>query len=307
MTASTWTRNYQNLIAKSSVFLCKVLEKIAINQKMPTSEEISLHYEPLLKFEYKVKILFKYILEAWWGTFKIRAKSRMSKRKGNWSVAYSKFDNFKKSLWRYTEIPNNKHSFFADPFVITYNNSTIMFVEEFDTLAKKGMISAIDITGETPKAIGPVLEESFHLSFPFVFNYEQKVYMIPESSRAHQIRLYESTLFPIKWKLVKVIMDNINAADSMVLKHNNRWFLFTNICSAGLGDFNSELHIYYADSIFSDHWSPIGSGNPVIFDSLRARNAGLIFNDDKIYRINQIHGKNHYGKSIGINRVHDLN
>ena len=82
--------------------------------------------------------------------------------------------------------------------------------------------------------------------------------------------------------------------------------MFTNICSAGLKDLKSELHIFYSENLNSENWKPIKSGNPVIFDSMSARNGGFVFKDDNLYRINQIHEKNHYGKSFGINKIQNL-
>ena len=101
--------------------------------------------------------------------------------------------------------------------------------------------------------------------------------MVPESSKNCDIRLYKCLEFPYKWQLEKVLMNNVSAADTMLIKQQDTWFMLTNICSAGLGDHNSELHIYYSESLKSNQWKPIASGNPVIFDSLKARNGGLFF------------------------------
>ena len=101
-------------------------------------------------------------------------------------------------------------------------------------------------------------------------------------------------------------MKNVNAADTLIIRKDNIWFMLTNICSAGLGDHNSELHIYYSESLKSNQWKPIASGNPVIFDSLKARNGGMFYFDDTLYRVNQTQGNFLYGKSFGINKVKTL-
>jgi hypothetical protein len=77
----------------------------------------------------------------------------------------------------------------------------------------------------------------------------------------------------------------------------------TNICSAGFGDHQSELHIFYSDNLHSRSWEPIISDNPVIFDSLRARNGGIFSHNGNIYRVNQVHGHAHYGKSFCVNKI----
>ena len=131
--------------------------------------------------------------------------------------------------------------------------------------------------------------------------------MVPETHHKKEIRLYKCENFPMKWGLHKVIMKNVNAADTMIFRKENIWFMLTNICSAGYGEHQSELHIFYNKDLFSDNWKPIKSGNPVIFDSMRARNGGFFLNQNNLYRINQSHDKDHYGKSFGINKIECLN
>ena len=47
--------------------------------------------------------------------------------------------------------------------------------------------------------------------------------------------------------------------------------------------------------------------NPLIFDSLRARNAGIIFENDNMYRSYQIQGWDRYGEGVGVARIIELN
>ena len=119
--------------------------------------------------------------------------------------------------------------------------------------------------------------------------------MVPESSENKDIRIYECTEFPNSWKLKKIIMKNISAVDSVIFKQNNFWYLLTNICSAEINDHSSELHIFYSEKFNSKNWLPIKSSNPVIFDSLRARNGGFFEMNNKKYRVNQVQDFSHYG------------
>ena len=119
----------------------------------------------------------------------------------------------------------------------------IIFLLKTCLLKKTGRISAIKISNKY-EFLGIVLEEDFHLSFPFIFKENSEIYMVPESSKNCDIRLYKCLEFPYKWQLEKVLMNNVSAADTMLIKQQDTWFMLTNICSAGLGDHNSELHIY---------------------------------------------------------------
>jgi hypothetical protein len=97
-------------------------------------------------------------------------------------------------------------------------------------------------------------------------------------------------------------MKNVSAADTVVFEFGRRWFMLTNICSADIGDHNSELHMFSSDSPLSDDWKA-NRNNPIIFDSTKARNGGLFKLDGVLYRVNQIHKMNHYGRAFGINRI----
>ena len=79
----------------------------------------------------------------------------------------------------------------------------------------------------------------------------------------------------------------------------------TNIDSAGLGEHCSELHLYHADNLFTDSWTPLKQ-NPVIFDAVRARNGGLIVEGERIYRVFQVHSKGFYGKSFGVAEIKQM-
>lgn len=107
----------------------------------------------------------------------------------------------------------------------------------------------------------------------------------------------------IEWEYEKTLMDNVDAADTMLFKIEGTWFMLTNICSAKIGEHASELHIFYSNNFKSDKWIPISEGNPVIFDSQRGQNGGFFVHNSKIYRVNQSHDQSHYGKSFRVNEI----
>jgi hypothetical protein len=90
-----------------------------------------------------------------------------------------------------------------------------------------------------------------------------------------------------------------------LLKHDGKWWMLTNIDSSESGDHCSELHVFYADEFDSTNWTPHPM-NPVIFDSKRARNGGLLVDADGIYRVFQVQGFDVYGESMGIARIMEL-
>ena len=303
MTIDYWLANNAQLLEKSNVFLMRILHDLAINRVLPKHEGIRLNGNKLYKLP-STTILFKYLSTVIFSKILGKIASRLlSPKIKRWSVAYAKHNKHSKSLSNYIEIKNPKGRYLADPFVFSHKDSNYIFVEDLFIKDNRGRISAIKINGDKYEFLGVVLEEDFHLSFPFIFKDNNEIYMVPESSKNSDIRLYKCLQFPYKWQLEKVLMNNVSAADTMLIKQQDTWFMLTNICSAGLGDHNSELHIYYSESLKSNQWKPIASGNPVIFDSLKARNGGLFFQNETIYRVNQVHEKSQYGKCFNINKV----
>ena len=306
MTAKRWLINNAQLLEKSNTFMMKLLQELALNGKLPAPEGVRLHSNKLYRLDSKI-LLVKYLwnihLPAKFRWLVSRLTSPLHTR---WSVAYNYHDRFSKSLWRYMEIKNPKGRYLADPFVVENNGENFIFVEDLFFNDFKGRISVIKVTGQKYDFLGVVLEEDFHLSFPFVFKDGKDIYMIPESCANDDIRLYKSKEFPLKWEFEQQLMTNVDAADTMLFKHDNLWFMLTNICSAKIDDHQSELHIFYSEDFRSGKWQPIKSGNPVVFNSLKGRNGGFFRHNGALYRINQIHGKGHYGKSFNINRIEVL-
>ena len=220
-----------------------------------------------------------------------------------WGVAYQ----FSKKwndviLWRSQRISNPKNRFLADPFVIKQNGSHFCFVEDFDYNSNKGSISAYKITPSGYEAIGVVLEEDFHLSFPFIFEYENEIFMCPETHEKKEIRLYKCIDFPRKWEFHTTLMKNVSAADTIIFKNKDRWWLLTNIDQSCVADHSCQLHIFSSNNPMSDEWIA-HENNPVIFDPLIARNGGLILSDNEIYRVFQRQGFDMYGEGSGIARI----
>ena len=307
MTQAVWTLNHAALLQKANWFFKNLLDRLAKTGSLPPAERPRLHGQTLLRMNGAGTLLL-YLYR----TLPPRILSKLTgilstHRVGRWSIAYAEHDGFSKSLWRYKEVENPRGRFLADPFILERSGRQVIFVEDLFYSDGKGRISAVELKDDGEEFLGVVLEEDFHLSFPFVFELDGEVYMIPETGAARQIRLYKCVEFPRKWQLAKVLMSNVSAADTMIVRRNEMWFMLTNICSAGLEDHQSELHIFHSDRFDSSEWKPIESGNPVIFDSRSARNGGFFYHDDELYRINQIHGKSHYGKAFGVNRVLTLN
>jgi hypothetical protein len=245
--------NQASLYEKSNYYMKAMIEKIATGRQIPMA---------LPQFPYTQR-LFRSPSALQSAIYLIRLLDhlgRLSLRRARgvdyrWSVSLVRSDWRNAVLWRGVEIRNAPYQFLADPFVVSRNEKDFCFVEEYDYRTGRGNISVYELTGSAANRVGTVLDEPFHLSFPFLFEYQNDLYMCPETAEAKQIRLYKCREFPLRWSLEKVVMSDLAAVDSMFLPMNGKWWLFTNIDRSGDDDY-FELAIFSADSPLSDQWIP---------------------------------------------------
>lgn len=222
-----------------------------------------------------------------------------------WNVAFQECSDWKKTiLCQASVIPNPPARFLADPFVIRVGERVCCFVEDYEYKMNRACISAYELSHAKYVRLGKVIVEPFHMSFPYLFNYNNKLFMCPETSENRDIRIYECIDFPKKWRFVMSIMRDVRAVDSMIFLHGGTWWLMTNIDSTNMDSF-SELHIFSAESPLTNKWVPHAK-NPVIFDAKVARNGGMIRDKDSLYRVYQSRGFDLYGKYCGIRRIATL-
>lgn len=238
--------------------------------------------------------------------FNIIIKKIIKNHHQRWSVAFTRTNWTTANLSKATIIKNPKGRFFADPFVKTVDDQTVVFVEDYHYSTKQGTISAIKIQNDGTYEIVPdIIKEQFHLSFPYIFEYQNQLYMVPESSLSNSIRLYKCTQFPDKWEYQHDIMQNVNAVDSMIFKHNDQWWLMSNINLSNKSN-NLELFAFMSDSPLSRQWQP-HRRNPICFSNEFGRNGGLLRdNKNNNFRVRQKNGFIHYGMAFTIAKINIL-
>jgi|SRR5579859_93042 len=172
------------------------------------------------------------------------------------------------TAWHVTDVPAQ---FVADPFMLQSGSMWYMFFQVMNSATRKGEIGlATSRNGLTWKYDSIVLHESFHLSFPCVFRWNDDFYMVPETSQAGSIRLYRAAGFPHQWEFVKDLVPGTHA-DSSVFYFQRKWWMF----ACPTPQQHDVLSLYYADSP-AGKWvqhplSPIVTGNKRI-----ARPAGRV-------------------------------
>ena len=229
--------------------------------------------------------------------------SHILRKRSEWNIAYTRI-NWKNGINKnkVNKISNPKNHWFADPHVIKEKKFHYIFFEDYSLKKGKGSISCIRVDKNNRiKHFREIIEENFHLSFPFIFKYNKNYFMIPESEKDNSIRLYKCVTFPNKWKFVKKIIENINCVDSVLFKWKKKWILLTS--QAGNKFLHNKLFAFTAKNPISNNWTKLNS-SPIVYSNISGRNAGLIIESrKKIYRISQAYLPGNYGAFISINKI----
>ena len=221
----------------------------------------------------------------------------------HWLLLFHCAEDVSTSLRRFQKMTPPKDRFWADPHLVFKDGKHYVFIEECLHETRKGHISAFEIrqdgTYTTPVK---VLERDYHLSYPFIFEDDGKMYMIPETYDNETIELYECVEFPSTWKYNMTLMENIRAVDVTVLYYENTWWLFAGVEENKGACPDDELFLFYSDRLCSSDWIPHPM-NPIVSDVKSARPAGKIFiKDGKLLRPSQ-NGSKLYGHGLNINEI----
>lgn len=204
--------------------------------------------------------------------------------------------------WRAVTSPANR--FYADPFPITWRGRSFVFVEELDHHVGKGFISAIEFGDDGPiGAAIPVLEEPWHLSYPFLIVHRDELWMIPESSAEHEVTIYRCAEFPHRWERHATLLSGVEFADATIAQHDGLHYMF-GATRDGAGGYSDTLSIYYADDLFGP-WRPHAQ-RPALVDRASARPAGhFVHRNGRLWRPVQdcTHG---YGSALGLAEITEL-
>lgn len=104
----------------------------------------------------------------------------------------------------YTQLPGREGFWYADPLLYRRSGKRYLFAEAMDLTAGKGRIEVCELHDDgTADEWQVALEETFHLSFPTVFDWNGDTWMIPETGNDHSLRLYRCREFPTQWELVQ--------------------------------------------------------------------------------------------------------
>jgi hypothetical protein len=299
-------RNRNSILWSASLFLPRQVEKLYRlgEKKYFTDVKLVLAKDtPILRTNtipsnlmvlwIMMKLTFRNLLEVYRRLF----------FREQWGLLSSSGSDLEKNIYTYKKISAPRGCFWADPHIIYRNPIYYIFVEEYFYRVKRGHISVIEIDSNGDyKAAVPVLSTAWHLSFPHVFEWQGRYYMIPESSEHRTIDLFECVRFPDRWQHKITLMKDVCAVDTIVFYTKRNWWLFTAIAEQEAASPQVELFLFYSSELFTDQWLAHPE-NPIVSDIKRARNAGSLFlQDGKIFRPSQDCSKT-YGYGFDLNEI----
>ncbi|KAL5716779.1 hypothetical protein ACHQM5_009902 [Ranunculus cassubicifolius] len=134
-------------------------------------------------------------------------------------------------------------NFVARPFLHVQGDALYLFYETKNSITLQGDIGVAKSInkGATWEHLGIALDEKWHLSFPYVFTYNDQMYLMPESTQKGELHLYKALEFPLKWTFEKVIMDK-PLRGSFIINYDNLYWLF------GYDQNHRHLEIWYSSS-----------------------------------------------------------
>lgn len=174
---------------------------------------------------------------------------------------------------------------YADPFVITREGETYVFAEVLPYASRKGVIGWARLSDAGLSPFSVALERPYHVSYPFLLEYEGDLYMVPETGHSRAVELYRCVRFPDEWTLERTLMEGVQLKDVTLFEHDGRWWMFAAAPSHG-GSSIDELFGWWAPSPFGP-WTAHRL-NPVKSDVRSARPAGRpIVRDGRLFRPGQ--------------------
>jgi hypothetical protein len=218
-----------------------------------------------------------------------------------WTLAYrfkTSPDDPNNSFYRFKHLDPPKDKFWADPFAVKHEGKYFVFFEEYLYKDDKAHISVLQLDKSGPSDPIPVLKRDYHLSYPFVFHWNGRHYMIPETAGNRTVEVYACESFPEQWKLETTLFEGVAARDATLFEVEGTWWMFVAIADT---DSSDELYLYYSSSPLGP-WQP-HQRNPVKSDVRNSRPAGRPFYwNGELFRAAQDSSRR-YGYAMTINRI----
>lgn len=189
--------------------------------------------------------------------------------------------------------------YYADGFIVKEQSRQLLVFEDYSYRRRKATLSGVWYNERDYSFSAPftLLNEDWHLSYPFLFRDGNQLWCIPESLQQNSIMLYRYDEATNRFLYHSTLIEGVAAADPTLVLHQHHYYLFFTSGRAT----NTELQIWHSASLsgpFEPH-----ELNPVKANISNARPAGPFFSvDGKLFRPAQDCSRT-YGGRVIINEV----
>ena len=116
----------------------------------------------------------------------------------------------------------------AHPFMVIKDKRYYVFFTAKDLKSDKGGIALAESSdGVKWKFRRTVIREPFVQSYPYVFEWRNEYYLIPEAHTETSLRLYKATAFPDEWTCVGNLLEGEHFRSPTLAHYKDLWWLFT--------------------------------------------------------------------------------
>lgn len=208
-----------------------------------------------------------------------------------------------KGLWKPKPV-----LFQADSFLFVKEEELFLFYElqHWDDPGCIAMVKTRDLKTWTKPQI--VLQQPFHLSFPYVFEDNGTIYMIPESQESDSIRLFKANEDLTAFTFVRTLLQqerkdgiHYNYNDSHIYRKDNKYYLFTSYQK----DWMYYQELYVTDDLLNGNFVK-HPASPICISNEYGRNGGsLIQYGSHLLRVTQDCHED-YGDNISLMEITQL-
>lgn len=189
-------------------------------------------------------------------------------------VAVAKRNGIDPREQNFRVIKNGLNGWAADPFPIEVDGKLYIFAEIFVYSKVKGCIGYTKFENNhfTPWKV--IIEEPYHMSFPYLFYENGILYMCPETSASKRLYLYRCVSFPEKWVKDRILHANGNFSDTVFYWEKDEIYGFS--CEwHGIED--HKLRLFRVD----EDGCTFSEGNMKTLPFYLTRPAGKIFKEER--------------------------
>jgi hypothetical protein len=183
----------------------------------------------------------------------------------------------------------------ADPFLFRHDNAIYLFYELIveSSAQAKIAVSSYNEKNQAWDFLAIVLDEPFHLSYPYVFRSGTEIYMIPETKQAQSVRLYRAVDFPARWELERTLIYDKKYVDSSIVYWQGYFYLFASR--------KRNLYLYFSESLDGE-WQ-LHPGSPLRRWNYARCGGRILEHEGRLYRFAQEQAK---GYAMGVRRYQIL-